>query len=148
MPRFFKSFKYAASGFLKAVNQERNMRFHICTAAYVYLFSAFYNFTAVQYAVITLAVCGVISLEIVNTAIERIADDPAPGKYYIAGIIKDMAAAAVLVYSIGAAVIGVIFYWDVEVFKNIYSFFAANLLLLLALVLSLVLSGVFVFKNK
>ena len=38
-PRFVDSFLYAAQGIRTAVREERNMRFHLCAAFYVYLFS-------------------------------------------------------------------------------------------------------------
>ena len=43
-PRFVDSFLYAAQGIRTAVREERNMRFHLCAAFYVYLFSLFYGF--------------------------------------------------------------------------------------------------------
>ena len=42
-PRFVDSFLYAAQGIRTAVREERNMRFHLCAAFYVYLFSLFYG---------------------------------------------------------------------------------------------------------
>ncbi len=42
-PPFFSSFRYAASGIAAALREERNMRFHLCTALYVALFSLFYD---------------------------------------------------------------------------------------------------------
>lgn len=40
-PRFVDSFLYAAQGIRTAVREERNMRFHLCAAFYVYLFRCF-----------------------------------------------------------------------------------------------------------
>ncbi len=148
MAKFLKSFYYAANGVVKAVQAERNMRFHLCISIYVLLFSFFYSFTALEYAVIILAICGVTALEVVNSAIERLADNPPPGRYHIAGIIKDMAAGAVLIFSIGAAVIGVLFFWDLVVFRNIFSFFASNIILLALLILSFFACAVFVIKDS
>ncbi len=148
MLKFFKSFHYAANGFAKALKQERNLRFHICAAIYVYVFSLFYSFTTIHYAIITFAVCGVISLEIVNSAIERLADNPSPGRYHIAGVIKDMADAAVLVFSVGSAVIGVLLFWNVNIFYNIFSFFVSNLIFAAIFILSLIISGIFIFKTR
>lgn len=58
-PRFVDSFLYAAQGIRTAVREERNMRFHLCAAFYVYLFSLFYGFGKTEYILITLMVCGV-----------------------------------------------------------------------------------------
>ena len=102
-PRFVDSFLYAAQGIRTAVREERNMRFHLCAAFYVYLFSLFYGFGKTEYILITLMVCGVLALELVNSSLERTVERPAPDRYMTAGVVKDMAAGAVLVFSIGCA---------------------------------------------
>ncbi len=145
--KFLKSFKYAANGIRMAVKQERNMRFHLCVALYVYVFSLFYNFSHLQYALITIIICGVISLEIVNSAFERLADDPCEEKYEIAGIIKDMAAGAVLVFSMGAVVCGVLLFWDISVFNTILHYFFNNIFMLSLLIISIVLCIIFIFQK-
>ncbi|MEG1873219.1 MAG: diacylglycerol kinase family protein [Ruthenibacterium sp.] len=147
-PRFFDSFRYAANGIFTAVQQERNMRFHLCTAVYVYLFSAFYNFGKTEYAILTVLVCGVLALELINSSLERTVERPSPERYQSAGVVKDMAAGAVLVYSIGAAVCGALLFWDVSVFKTMLTFFMQYPLALICLLASLALSGWFVFGKK
>ena len=92
-PRFVDSFLYAAQGIRTAVREERNMRFHLCAAFYVYLFSLFYGFGKTEYILITLMVCGVLALELVNSAIERAVDKPDTTHWWTAGAAKDMAAA-------------------------------------------------------
>ena len=124
--RFTDSFRYAAQGFLTAVCEERNLRFHLCAAVYVYVFSLFYRFSRAEYILITLMVCGVIALELVNSSIERTVERPAPDRYLTAGAVKDMAAAAVLVFSIGCAVCGVMLFWDPPVLRRIWRFALEN----------------------
>ncbi len=151
MKSFLKSFLYAAKGVVRAVARERNLRFHLCMAVYVLVFSLFYDFSLLQYAIIVLTICGVLALELVNTAIEGIVDMLCPKHSDAAGFIKDVAAAAVLVFCAGAACCGVLLFWDVEVFVKIYRFFSVRPLLLLPLGLSFVASGWFVFafnKNR
>ena len=116
-PRFVDSFLYAAQGIRTAVREERNMRFHLCAAFYVYLFSLFYGFGKTEYILITLMVCGVLALELVNSSLERTVERPAPDRYMTAGVVKDMAAGAVLVFSIGCAVCGAVLFWDVAAFR-------------------------------
>ena len=70
------------------------MRFHLCAAFYVYLFSLFYGFGKTEYILITLMVCGVLALELVNSSLERTVERPAPDRYMTAGVVKDMAAGA------------------------------------------------------
>lgn len=89
-PRFVDSFLYAAQGIRTAVREERNMRFHLCAAFYVYLFSLFYGFGKTEYILITLMVCGVLALELVNSSLERTVERPAPDRYMTAGVVKDI----------------------------------------------------------
>ena len=145
---FYASFLYAAQGVRTALRQERNMRFHLCAAFYVYLFSLFYDFTKTEYCLLTVMVAGVLALELVNSSLERTVERPAPSRYRTAGVVKDMAAGAVLVFSIGCAVCGVLLFWDVAVFREILAFFAGHPAALVALCASLVCSWLFIFRKK
>ena len=142
---FFRSFVYALSGIAKGIQEERNLRFHFCIAVYVYLFSLFYEFSRQEYVLLTIMVAGVIALELVNSALERAVSKPSPEEYVTAGVVKDMAAGAVFVFSIGSAVGGVFLFWDIQVFSNITSFFIINPLLLFLLLFLLAVSVWFVF---
>lgn len=124
------------------------MRFHLCAAFYVYLFSLFYDFTSTQYALITIMVVGVMALELVNSSIERVMERPAPERYRTAGVVKDMAAGAVLIFSIGCAVAGVFLFWNVRVFERILGYFAEHPVLLLLLLATLPVAWRFVFGKK
>ncbi len=52
----------------------------------------------------------VVSMELINTAIEEIVDFVSPGRHEKAGKIKDLAAAAVLIVSIVAFIIAIIIF--------------------------------------
>lgn len=145
---FWSSFRYAAQGIYTAVREERNMRFHLCAAFYVYLFSMFYRFSVTQYCVLTVMVCGVLALELVNSSLERTVERPQPDRYRTAGVVKDMAAGAVLVFSIGCAVCGALLFWDLEAFARMYRFFTAHVWALLPLVASLWGAWRFVLGKK
>lgn len=145
MRAFLRGFGCAGRGFLTAVKSECNLRFHLCAAVYVYLLSLFYGFSRAEYALLTVIVGGVIALELVNTAIERIVNRLSPGWDKTAGAIKDIAAGAVLVFSVAAAVCGFMLFWRAEVFAAIGAFFMARWWLLVLLAASLAGSGWFVF---
>ena len=139
-PRFVDSFLYAAQGIRTAVREERNMRFHLCAAFYVYLFSLFYGFGKTEYILITLMVCGVLALELVNSSLERTVERPAPDRYMTAGV--------VLVFSIGCAVCGAVLFWDVAAFRRMFAFFAARPLLAVLLAASLAVAWQFIFGKR
>ena len=132
MASFLRSFKYAAQGIKLAVLEERNFRFHLCAGFYVFLFSFFYPFGPLEYAVLAVLVGGVLALELLNSALERTVANPKPHRYELAGAVKDMAAGAVLVFCIAAAVCGVFLFWNTAVFLDIFRYFS-RLLLQLAL---------------
>lgn len=144
-PSFFSSFRYAISGVITALKQERNLRFHFCTAGYVLFFSGFYAFSGVEYALLSLAICGVISMELVNSAIERTVENPEPARWRTAGVVKDMAAGGVLIFSIGAATCGVCLFWQPQVLKEIVVWFWDRPIAILFFIISLLLAWLFVF---
>lgn len=125
--------------------EERNVRFHICVAVYIYIFSFFYNFGKVEYALLTVVIVGVVAFELVNSAVERSVSRPSPEKYRTAGAVKDIAAGAVLVYCAGALVCGIILFWDIVVFKRIFAFFTTHPAALIVFIISVVFCTWFIF---
>ncbi len=146
--RFTDSFFYAAQGIRTAVREERNMRFHLCAAFYVYLFSLFYEFGKTEYILITLMIVGVLALELVNSSLERTVERPSPERYMTAGVVKDMAAGAVLIYSIGCAVGGILLFWDMAAFRRIFDFFVEKPWCVLLLAGSLAAAWKFIFGKR
>lgn len=146
--RFRDSFRYAWQGIRAAVREERNLRFHLCAAGYVYLFSLFYEFGKTEYVLLTLMVCGMLALELVNSAVERAVDKPSPEHDQAAGAAKDMAAGAVLAFSIGCGACGVLLFWDAAALGRVLAFFGAHPLALAALAASLAASWAFIFRFR
>lgn len=144
MKKQLKSFGFAVRGFIGAVCNEGHLRFHLIAAAYVLVFSAFYNFSAAQYAVLIILIACVIAAELFNTAIEFACDAITKEQNGFIKRAKDISAAAVLVLSIAAVAVAVIFFWDIEVIKSIFSYFAANIHMLIILIISAGLSALFV----
>ena len=144
MKKQLKSFGCAIKGFFGAVCSEGHLRFHLVAAVYVLVFSSFYNFSAAQWAVLIILIALVIAAELFNTALENTCD--AVTKEQNANIrrAKDMAAGAVLVLSIAAAAIAVIFFWNLEVIKNIFAYFSQNTPMLILLIISAVVSVLFI----
>lgn len=105
-----RSFKYACRGILYCVKNERNMRIHLVTTAYVLMFSLFYSFTQTQYILLLLTICLVLFAEGVNTAIEAIVNLETQSYDSLARIAKDVAAGAVLICAIFAVIVGIILF--------------------------------------
>lgn len=148
MRRFFKSFVYAKNGIFRAINEERNLRLDLVAAIYVYAFSSFYDFSKIEYIILTFLIGGVIAFELINTSIERAVYKPLEQHYESAGYAKDIAAGGVLVFAIASAVCGVLLFWDIAVFQKIILAFTSNIPLLVILMLSLVASYLFIFRKE
>ena len=144
---FFKGFFYAARGLLNAL-AERNFRFHICAAATVIFFAAkFYSFRTSEWAVLLLTCAVVLSIECVNTALERLCDKVCPEQDDLIKKCKDISAGAVLVSAIFAVIIGVVLFWNIEKFAEIVYFFSDTLRLIL-LIIGILAEILFIFLPR
>lgn len=106
-----KSFSYAARGFVTVAREERNFRLQLAAAGLVAVLMCVLRVPAVEMALLTLAIGLVLVLELLNTALERVVDILKPRIHHYVEDIKDMMAAAVLVASIAAAIIGFLVFW-------------------------------------
>ncbi|MCM1334264.1 MAG: diacylglycerol kinase family protein [Bacteroides sp.] len=141
-----KSFFCAFRGIVYGVRHERNLRFHLVAAAYVFYFAGFYDFSRAEYAILALVCAFVIAAELFNTAVEVMIDKISPRFNVFAMIGKDLAAGAVLVSAVAALVAGIALFWDIPTFVRIFEFFTSGWLPPLLLLASAVLSVLFVFS--
>jgi len=105
-----KSFTYAFNGLKLLILHEHNARIHAVAAACAVAMGWFYGIAVSEWIAIIFAIALVIAFEIVNSAIEKLADVVSP--HYLPAIkgVKDLAAAAVLVAAIAAFIIGLIIF--------------------------------------
>lgn len=102
----FESFFHAYKGFKRAFSRERNLRIHLFAAVAVILLGSILHIEMLQWALLILVCSLVISLELLNTALERAVNLLTEGKYNIyARDAKDIAAAAVAFSAIGAILV-------------------------------------------
>lgn len=105
MNSFFKSFTYAFTG-IKLSLQQRNMKVHVCCAIIAIVLGFILKISVTEWSLILICIGIVLALETINTAIESLVDLVEPNHNPIAGKIKDLAAGAVLIFSIISAIIG------------------------------------------
>ena len=89
---------------------ERNARIHLFLACLTLGIGHFLHLSITEWCLIILCISLVIALEAVNSAVERVVDLASPDWHALAKDAKDLAAAAVLLSSMGAAVIGAIIF--------------------------------------
>ena len=101
-----QSFRYALRGFRYALQAERNLRIHSCTAMLVLLLSAWLRLTKTEWLLIILAIALVFIAEMFNTVVELMIDLITTERSPLARWAKDIAAGAVLVATLTATAIG------------------------------------------
>lgn len=110
MTKFIKSFGYAFSGIAHAFKSQFNFRFHIAALIVVGLAGWYFQLSAGEWLWVVAAAGIVLLSELFNTAIEVLVDLVSPDIHPKAKIIKDTAAAAVLIAAITAILIGLIIF--------------------------------------
>lgn len=101
------SFGHALRG-LRVLLSQPNARIHCMVAIVVVALGWWLGVSAMEWVALVLAMALVMGAEALNTALEYVVDLASPEWHALARDAKDVAAAAVLVCSIGAAVVGVL----------------------------------------
>ena len=99
------SFGHALRG-LGVLLRQPNAQIHVAVALGVTALGLALRVSALEWCALTLAMALVLGAEALNTAIELVVDMAQPEWHALARDAKDVAAAAVLVCSLGAAVVG------------------------------------------
>lgn len=105
-----KSFYYAFVGIITCIKEERNMLIHFLITILVIIAGFVFKISLNEW-IICIGLFGlVMSLELVNTAIEATVDICSPAINKKAKIAKDCAAGAVLISAIAALIIGLLIF--------------------------------------
>ena len=107
------SFRYAVAGWVGGWRTQPNLRVHVIVSLLAITLGAACLATdqpllAGEWIAIVLCIGIVISLELLNTAIEATVDLACPGQDPLAKLAKDAAAGAVLVVAITSVAVGLI----------------------------------------
>ena len=106
-----RSFKNALRGF-KTIPLERNSTIHIAVAVFVLLEAVFLKLSPVEWFIVLILIGLVIALEMLNSAIEHLSSRVNPESDAEIRLIKDTAAAGVLIASGAVFIVGIkIFLW-------------------------------------
>lgn len=108
--KLINSFKYAFKGIGSSLKSERNMKIHFAMMVLVIIAGIFLNISIWEWITCFILFGLVISLEMVNTAIEIVVDMVSPEYNLKAGHVKDIAAGAVLVNAIVAFIVGLLIF--------------------------------------
>lgn len=105
-----KSFSYAFAGLKVLFKEEHNSWIHTVAAICAIIAGIVLRISVMEWIAVIIVIGMVITAEIINTSLERTADFIKAERDDRKRDIKDLGAAAVLVCSITAAIIGIIIF--------------------------------------
>lgn len=98
---FIDSIKCALRGMYKAFNKEKNFKYYILIATTFAILNIINKIETYWWIGYVITTCGVFASELINTAIERLADEVTTEIRVLVGEAKDIAASAVLFWGFG-----------------------------------------------
>ena len=106
-----QSFGFAFQGIKTLFEEEPNAIIHLAAALFAIALAFYFNISTIEWIIVILCIAAVFAAEMINTAVENLADAITLEIHPKIKKAKDVAAAAVLVLAIGAAIVGVIVFW-------------------------------------
>ena len=105
--RFQRRLGFAIAGLWEGWRRERSFRTQVAAAAFALITLCVVRPPAVWWAIIALVTAVVLAMELFNSALETLIDHLQPDQHPQIRIVKDMAAAGVLLVAIAAVLIAV-----------------------------------------
>ena len=105
-----KSFSPAIQGLKYLIKGEPNATVHIIATIAAIILGFVVQLSGIEWVAIVLCITSVIGAEALNSGIEKTVDLVTEKQHPLAGKAKDLAAAGVLVISIGALTVGIIIF--------------------------------------
>lgn len=109
--QFKKSMQYAFRGLGYVIRHEKNFQNELVAAILVVIAMFYFNLAKWETILLFLVIMVTLIMELLNTVMERVVDMLKPSVHPYAKLIKDLMAAAVLVTSILAVVVGIIIFY-------------------------------------
>jgi len=107
---FLNSFKISVFGLASAFKEESNFRIQFLIGIIVIFFMIVLGLNPIEDCILLLMILVVLSLELINSQIEKFLDLIQPEHHPRVKIIKDFSAGAVLLSAIGSVVIGILIF--------------------------------------
>lgn len=105
-----KSISFAVRGAIKLITTEDSIKVQFSIAILMTIAGFYFSISAIEWLFQILSIGLVMSIEGLNTAVEKIADFIHPEYHERIGFIKDISAGAVFFAAITAIIIGLIIY--------------------------------------
>ncbi|NLJ80326.1 MAG: phosphatase PAP2 family protein [Firmicutes bacterium] len=108
----YVSFSDAFQGLIHVVRTQRNMRVHLLTGILVIILASVLGLSRLELTILLLTIGLVFVVEVINTALEEVVNLISPEYHPLAGVIKNIAAGAVLVTALTAVGVGYLVFID------------------------------------
>ena len=108
--RLYKSFTYAFRGLGKTLKEEQNLQIQSIVGLVVIILGWYFRIEVEKWLILILVIGLVILMELINSAVERITDVLKPRLDSYVKEIKDIMAAAVMLASVIAIIVGLIIF--------------------------------------
>ena len=105
-----KSMSYALEGIKEAFQNEPNLRTHSFIAVIVIVLALLLGFNIIEWILLIITIFLVLTLELLNTALESLVDLVSPEIKSKAKVAKDISASVVLSVSILSVIVGVLLF--------------------------------------
>ncbi len=105
-----RSFRPALAGLLWALKTQRNLQVHAVAAVLAVVLGLWLDIAAREWCMVILAAGLVLTAELLNTALEVLADRVTQEREESIRHVKDVAAAAVLLAALAALVVGLLIF--------------------------------------
>lgn len=110
-PPFHKSVANALKGVIWMLKSERNFQIEVFALLINLFLIVYLRLDSIDTALILIVCFAVLSIEILNTAIEKVCDIIQPEFDERIKIIKDISAGAVILMTIASVAVGILVYW-------------------------------------
>lgn len=109
--KLFKSFRYAFRGLKYVFKNEQNFQIEVLIGIFIIILMFIFPTRTLEKIALFIVIFAVLVIELINTIFERVVDILKPRVHPYAQLVKDIMAAAVLISSAGAVIVGIIIFW-------------------------------------
>lgn len=110
MKKRIAAFRYAFQGIFLGFKTEFHLKVHAVLAIIAALAGLYFEISRFEWMIVLICMAMVISAELFNAAVERLANRITTEKEPLIGAVKDLAAGAVLITAIVALALGIIIF--------------------------------------
>jgi diacylglycerol kinase len=104
--KLIKSFGYAWNGIKTTFTSQTNFKIHLLAAIITIVLGFVLNIAAIEWVIIIFCIALVLTMEMINTAVEKLCDVVHKDTHPIIKMVKDIAAGAVLVVAANSLIVG------------------------------------------